>query len=74
VPASFFIRLNCGPVHIGWQEIYEVFMPPFLAAIRLAGLWSIMNAYPELDGEVVAASRHILTDFLRNKLGFTGID
>ena len=65
--------LNCGPVHIGWQEIYEVFMPPFQAAIRLAGLRSIMNSYPELDGEVVAASRRILTDILRHELGFNGL-
>ena len=65
--------LNCGPVHVGWQEIYEVFMPPFQAAIRLGGLGSIMNAYPELDGEVVAASRRILTEILRYELGFNGL-
>ncbi len=65
--------LNCGPVHVGWRELYEVFMPPFQAAIRDAGLGSIMNAYPELDGEVPAASRRILTDLLRSELGFTGV-
>ena len=27
----------------------------------------------ELDGEVVAASRRVLTDLLRGKLGFTGL-
>lgn len=65
--------LNCAPVHMGWREIYEVCMAPFQAAIRLADLGSIMNAYPELDGEVVAASRRILTDILRNELGFDGL-
>ena len=65
--------LNCAPVHLGWREVYEVCMPPFQAAIRLAGLGAIMNAYPELDGEVVAASRHILTDILRHELGFDGL-
>ena len=65
--------LNCGPVHMGWREIYEVYLAPFQAAIRLAGLGSIMNAYPELDGEVVAASRRILTDILRHELGFDGL-
>src|SRR4030043_1563947 len=29
--------LNCGPVHIGWQEIYEVFIPPFQAGTPHAG-------------------------------------
>jgi beta-glucosidase len=32
-----------------------------------------MNAYPELDGEVVAASPRILTDILRRELGFDGL-
>ena len=65
--------LNCAPVHMGLQEVYEVFLPPFQAAIRDAGLATMMNAYPELDGVVVAASRRILTDMLRGELGFDGL-
>jgi beta-glucosidase len=65
--------LNCGPVHVGMRELYDVYLAPFQAAIRDAKLATIMNAYPELDGEVVAASRHILTDLLRGLLGFDGL-
>jgi len=65
--------LNCGPVHVGMREVYDVCLAPFQAAIRDAKLASIMNAYPELDGEVVAASRRILTDLLRGQLGFEGL-
>jgi beta-glucosidase len=65
--------LNCAPVHAGMREIYEVFLAPFQAVIRDAKLAAIMNAYPELDGEVVAASRRILTDLLRRELGFDGL-
>ena len=65
--------LNCGPVHIGWRDLWDVYLGPFQAAIRDAGLASMMNAYPELDGEVVAASRKILTDLLRDTLGFDGL-
>ena len=65
--------LNCAPVHMGWRDVYEVYMAPFQAAIRDAGLGSIMNAYPELDGEVVAASKRILTEILRDELGFEGL-
>jgi beta-glucosidase len=64
--------LNCGPVHLGWRDLWDVYLAPFQAAIRDAGLATMMNAYPELDGEVVAASRRILTDLLRDKLGFDG--
>jgi len=65
--------LNCGPVHLGPQELFDVYLAPFQAAIREAGLAAIMNAYPEIDGEVVAASRRILTDLLRGRLGFQGL-
>lgn len=64
---------NCGPVHIGLRELHDVYLIPFLAAIRDAHLAAIMNAYPEVDGEVVAASRSILTELLRGTLGFEGL-
>jgi beta-glucosidase len=65
--------LNCAPVHVGLRELHETIMLPFQAAIRDAGLASVMNSYPELDGEVVAASRYFLTELLREKLGFEGL-
>jgi beta-glucosidase len=65
--------LNCNPVRVGWREIWDVSMMPFQAAISETHIASIMNAYPEIDGEVVAASPRILTNILREKLGFTGL-
>src|SRR5512139_1262612 len=65
--------LNCAPVHVGMRELHDIYLAPFQAAIRDAKLASMMNAYPELDGDVVAASRRILTDLLRGKLGFDGV-
>lgn len=65
--------LNCAPVQIGRHDLYDICLAPFQAAIRDAGLASIMNAYPELDGEVVAASRRFLTEILRDQLGFEGL-
>jgi beta-glucosidase len=65
--------LNCAPVHLGPRTMREVILMPFQAAVSEAGIRSIMNAYVELDGEVVAASRRILTDLLRGELGFDGL-
>jgi beta-glucosidase len=65
--------MNCNPVHLGMQDIYDIYLAPFQAAIRDAKMATIMNAYPELDGEVVAASKRILTDLLRDELGFEGL-
>jgi beta-glucosidase len=65
--------LNCAPADLGAHTLWDVYLMPFQAAIADAGLMSIMNAYPELDGDLVAASRTILTDILRCRLGFEGV-
>ncbi|MBN1922108.1 MAG: glycoside hydrolase family 3 C-terminal domain-containing protein [Anaerolineae bacterium] len=65
--------LNCAPTHLGWHELYELYFAPFQAVIDEADIATIMNSYPELDGEVVAASRRILTGLLRERLGFEGL-
>ena len=63
---------NHAPVHLGGRELREVYAEPFAAAIREAGLASMMNSYSSIDGVPVAASREILTDLLRGELGFDG--
>lgn len=63
---------NQAPVNLGPRELREVYAEPFAAAIREAGLASIMNSYSSIDGEPVAASRAVLTDLLRGELGFEG--
>ena len=65
--------MNCAPVHLGSRELYEVFLTPFEAVIKEAHLASIMNAYHELDGVPCGSSRELLTELLRNRLGFDGI-
>jgi beta-glucosidase len=65
--------LNCAPVQLGPRALWETFLMPYQGAIREAGVRSVMNAYHELDGEVVAASRAIMTDLLRGSLGFDGL-
>jgi beta-glucosidase len=64
---------NCAPAHFGKRDLWDILIPPFQAAIRDAGLHTMMNSYPEIDGEVVAASHAILTDLLRKQLGFKGL-
>lgn len=64
--------LNHGPVHLGPRELREVYAEPFAAAIRDAGLASVMNSYSSVDGLACAASPSILTGLLRGELGFEG--
>ena len=65
--------MNCAPIQAGPRFLRETCLMPFQAAIAEAGVRSVMNAYNELDGEVVAASGAILTDLLRGELGFKGV-
>lgn len=64
---------NCAPVHLGPRELRETFLFPFEAAVRVAKVQSIMNAYHDIDGIPCAASRELLTDILRGEWGFDGI-
>ena len=65
--------MNHAPAHIGPRELRETFARPFEAAIREAGLASVMNAYSEVDGLPCGGSKEILDDLLRGALGFEGV-
>lgn len=64
--------INTARTQTDNRDLRENFAKPFEAAIRKAGLKSIMNSYSEYDGETICASKHILTDLLRDDLGFDG--
>ena len=64
--------MNWAPAHIPERELRDVHLRPFEAAVRQAGLASVMNAYHELDGVPCGASRWLLTDLLRGQWGFDG--
>src|SRR5437016_10853276 len=64
---------NWGPVQLGPRELREVYAEPFAAVIRNAGLATIMNSYASVDGLPCAGSPAILTELLREELGFAGV-
>jgi beta-glucosidase len=63
---------NMAATAIGARELYDVYARPFEAAIRLAGLTSVMASYAEFEGVPIHVSRAILTTLLRERMGFTG--
>lgn len=52
-------------------DIYNVQLPPFRAAVE-AGAGNIMSAYMDLNDIPASGNRWLLTDLLRNELGFKG--
>lgn len=65
--------LNCTPVQVGAREMRDVFLVPFEAVIHEAHVASMMNSYTEVDGAPAASSRYLMTEVLRDELGFDGL-
>jgi beta-glucosidase len=63
---------NMAATAVGPRELYEVYARPFEAAIRLAGLGSVMASYAEFEGVPIHISHEVLTKLLRGRMGFTG--
>jgi beta-glucosidase len=51
--------------------IRELFLPPFAMAVR-AGCATFMTAYHSVDGVPMTANRTLLSDVLKDELGFDG--
>jgi beta-glucosidase len=63
---------NHGPVSMGRRELADVILPPFEAAVVLAGAGSVMNSYSDVDGVPAGADPWLLTEVLRDTWGFDG--
>ncbi len=51
----------------------EIYGKPFQAAITESGLKGIMPCYNSIDGEPASVSRRLLTELLRERMGFDGL-
>jgi beta-glucosidase len=69
VPRSGWDRT---PVDLSMQTIHEFHRPSFQAAID-AGMKTIMVNSGEVNGIPVHASKELLTDLLRDEMGFEGV-
>jgi len=64
---------NQAPAHVGPRELREEQLLPFEAAVRDAGIASVMPAYCDIDGVPCHASHELLTAILRGEWGFDGV-
>ncbi|WP_261305065.1 glycoside hydrolase family 3 N-terminal domain-containing protein [Paenibacillus andongensis] len=62
-----------GEQQIAERKLLDSYCFPFEAAIHEANVKAIMNSYGILNDEAVSTSKWLLTDILRNKLGFNGL-
>ena len=61
-----------GFVDVSSHSLHHVFLPPFERAIE-AGVDAVMPCYNAVDGEPAHGSEFLLTDLLRDRLGFEGL-
>ncbi|HEX7027133.1 MAG TPA: glycoside hydrolase family 3 N-terminal domain-containing protein [Gammaproteobacteria bacterium] len=58
--------------HVAPREMHELHLYPFRRVINEAQPMGIMSSYNDWNGEPVTASRHFLTELLRQQFGFKG--
>jgi beta-glucosidase len=55
------------------RTLREIYLPPFEAAVKKAGVWAIMSSYNRLNGVWTSENRWLLTELLREEWGYDGI-
>jgi beta-glucosidase len=65
--------LERGAMEISERKLREIYLPSWEAGVKKAGALGVMATYPAIDGIPVHASEWILTEILRNELGFDGL-
>ncbi|OHV43851.1 glycoside hydrolase family 3 N-terminal domain-containing protein [Pseudofrankia sp. BMG5.36] len=65
--------LNQAVTQLGRRALVDEYAEPFRRAIAEADLAIIMNSYNEIDGVPCVADRWLLTELLRDQLGFIGL-
>ena len=64
---------NIAPVNVSERVLREYFLPSFEAAVKEAGVMSVMASYNEIDGVPSHANKWLLRKVLREEWGFDGL-
>lgn len=55
------------------RTLREIYLPPFEAAVKEAGVWTVMGAYTKFRGEHCAYSDYLINTLLKGEWGFQGL-
>jgi beta-glucosidase len=69
-PAS---GLEAGAMEISTRNLRETFLVPWVQGIKKAAALGVMATYPEIDDIPTHSSQKLLTEMLREELGFEGL-
>jgi beta-glucosidase len=69
---SEFERMTISS-EIDERALREIYLPPFEAAVKDAGVWAVMAAYNKVNGTYACEHPWLLTDILKREWGFDGV-
>lgn len=58
---------------VGERALREIYLPPFEAAVRRAGVWALMTAYNRINGLYACDHAPLLHDLLKGEWAFDGL-
>ncbi len=64
---------NMAPADLGRRGFADLVAEPFVMALRGSGARAVMASYSDVDGVPSHADAALLTELLRERLGFTGV-
>jgi beta-glucosidase len=69
---SEFERMSISS-EVGERALRELYLAPFEASVREAGVWSVMSAYNKLHGVYAGEHPWLLREILKSEWGFDGL-
>ena len=55
------------------RALYEIYLPPFKAAVQEGDSWTIMGAYDLYKGQHASHNQYLLNDILKGEWGYKGV-
>lgn len=55
------------------RALREIYLPPFEAAVKMAGAFAVMSSYNRLNGTFTSEHKALLGDLLKDEWGFSGL-
>jgi beta-glucosidase len=55
------------------RTLREIYLPPFEAAVKQAGVWAVMSSYNKVNGTYTGESAALLIDILKREWEFDGV-
>lgn len=64
---------NTISVELDERTLREIYLPPFEAAVKEAGVWAVMSSYNRVHGTYVGERADLLRTILKEEWGFDGL-